>query len=67
MGLKPTYLAAHGHTVINPALDDDDFAAAVRTAQEAFDLHQPHVWGKMTHQIPNRPTKNCPACNQPFA
>jgi hypothetical protein len=42
-GVKPTYLKAHGHTVINPALDDDDFAAAVRTAQEAFDLHQPHV------------------------
>jgi hypothetical protein len=42
-GVKPTYLKDHGHTVINPALDDDDFAAAVRTAQEAFDRHQPHV------------------------
>jgi hypothetical protein len=42
-GVKPTYLTAHGHTIINPALDDDDFAAAVRTAQEAFDQHQPQV------------------------
>jgi predicted esterase YcpF (UPF0227 family) len=42
-GVKPTYLKDHGHTVINPALDDDDFAAAVRTAQEAFDQHQPQV------------------------
>ena len=25
-GVKPTYLKDHGHTVINPALDDDDFA-----------------------------------------
>ncbi len=42
-GVKPTYLKDHGHTVINPALDDDDFDAAVRTAQEAFDQHQPQV------------------------
>lgn len=42
-GVKPTYLKDHGHTVINPALDDDDFDAAVRTAQEAFDQHQPAV------------------------
>ena len=42
-GVKPTYLKDHGHEVINPALDDDDFAAAVRTAQEAFDKHQPQV------------------------
>jgi hypothetical protein len=42
-GVKPTYLKDHGHTVINPALDDDDFEAAVRSAQEAFDKHQPKV------------------------
>ena len=42
-GVKPTYLKDHGHTVINPALDDDDFAAAVATAQAAFDQHQPQV------------------------
>jgi len=42
-GVKPTFLKDHGHTVINPALDDDDFAAALATAQEAFDLHQPEV------------------------
>jgi hypothetical protein len=42
-GVKPTYLKEHGHEVINPALDDDDFAAAVRAAQDAFDQHQPKV------------------------
>ena len=33
-GVKPTYLKDHGHEVINPQLDDDDFAAAVRTVNE---------------------------------
>jgi pimeloyl-ACP methyl ester carboxylesterase len=42
-GVKPTYLKDHGHTVINPALDDDDFAAAVATAQAEFDKHKPEV------------------------
>ncbi len=42
-GVKPTYLKDHGHEVINPALDDDDFAAAVATAQAQFDQHQPQV------------------------
>ena len=42
-GVKPTYLKDHGHTVINPALDDHDFESAVRTAQAAFDRHQPDV------------------------
>lgn len=42
-GVKPTYLKDHGHTVINPALDDDDFHAAVLTAQEACDQHRPQV------------------------
>jgi hypothetical protein len=42
-GVKPTYLKEHGHEVINPALDDDDFAAAVAAAQAAFDKHQPRV------------------------
>jgi alpha-beta hydrolase superfamily lysophospholipase len=42
-GVKPTYLAQHGHEVINPALPDDDFAAAVRIAQAEFDRHQPQV------------------------
>jgi alpha-beta hydrolase superfamily lysophospholipase len=36
-GVKPTYLKDAGHEVINPALDDDDFNAAVRTAQAEFD------------------------------
>jgi len=42
-GVKPTFLAQHGHEVINPKLPDDDFAAAVRIAQTEFDRHQPDV------------------------
>ncbi len=42
-GVKPTYLKDHGHEVINPALDDVDFTAAVATAQAAYDQHQPDV------------------------
>ena len=42
-GVKPTYLADHGHEVINPRLPDDDFAQAVRIAQNEFDKHQPDV------------------------
>jgi hypothetical protein len=42
-GVKPTYLKDHGHTVINPKLPDDDFAEAVRIAQEQFDNHHPEA------------------------
>lgn len=42
-GVKPTFLASRGHRVLNPALDDDDFEAAVRTAQSEFDRHKPDV------------------------
>jgi hypothetical protein len=42
-GVKPTYLREHGHEVINPTLDDDDFDAAVQTAQAEYDRHQPDV------------------------
>lgn len=42
-GVKPTYLSAQGHEVINPALDHEDFAAAVSVAQSEFDTHQPQV------------------------
>jgi hypothetical protein len=42
-GLKPSYLIRHGHEVNNPGLDDDDFDAAVRTAQVEYDRHRPDV------------------------
>src|SRR6266568_2858866 len=42
-GIKPTFLARHGHEVINPKLPDEDFAEAVRIAQAEFDKHQPDV------------------------
>jgi alpha-beta hydrolase superfamily lysophospholipase len=42
-GVKPTFLAQHGHSVVNPKLPDDDFAEAVRIAQAEFDKHQPQV------------------------
>ena len=42
-GVKPTYLAQHGHEVFNPKLPDEDFNEAVRIAQAEFDKHQPQV------------------------
>ncbi|MEN6458190.1 MAG: hypothetical protein ABFC63_04615 [Thermoguttaceae bacterium] len=42
-GVKPTYLAQHGHTVLNPKLPDDDFDEAVKIAQDEFDRHHPDV------------------------
>ena len=42
-GVKPTYLTNDGHEVINPALNDDDFDLAVRTAQAEYDQHKPDV------------------------
>jgi pimeloyl-ACP methyl ester carboxylesterase len=42
-GVKPTYLRSHGHEIIEPELDHEDFEAALRTAQAAFDQHQPEV------------------------
>jgi len=40
-GVKPTYLRKCGCLVYNPKLDDDDFQAAIRTAQAEFDLNEP--------------------------
>ncbi len=42
-GIKPTFLKDHGHTVLNPALPDDDFDEAVRIAQAEFDRGKPDV------------------------
>ena len=42
-GVKPTYLVENGNEVINPALSDDDFGAAVRLGQEEFDRNRPRV------------------------
>src|SRR5438309_974850 len=42
-GVKPTFLSQHAHEVTNPALDDDNFDAALATAQAAFDLQKPDV------------------------
>lgn len=42
-GVKPQFLASNGLDVINPALDDDNFEAALAMAQEAYDRNQPDV------------------------
>jgi alpha-beta hydrolase superfamily lysophospholipase len=42
-GVKPTFLAQHGHEVINPKLPDEDFEEALRIAQAEYDRHRPHV------------------------
>src|SRR6516225_8329095 len=42
-GVKPSYLAQHGHEVINPKLPDDDFAIAVHIAQAEFDRRCPQL------------------------
>ena len=41
--VKPTYLKDHGHEVINPALDNEDFATSLAVAQAEFDNHKPDV------------------------
>jgi len=50
-GVKPTHLKDHSHEVIviNPVLDDDDFVAALATAQAAFDQHQSQVVVRSSH------------------
>lgn len=42
-GLKPAYLQTHGLDVVNPALPDDDFTAAVDIAQREYDRTHPDV------------------------
>jgi len=42
-GVKPSYLAAQGHEVVEPELPDDDFDAALRIAQAEFGRIGPEV------------------------
>ena len=42
-GVKPTFLASHGHTVLNPKLPDEDIGEAVKIAQAEYDQHHPDV------------------------
>ncbi len=42
-GVKPTCLLDHGHDVINPALDDDNFDLAVSRAQTEYNQQRPDV------------------------
>jgi len=42
-GLKPTYLRDHGHEVLNPALPEGDFDAAVCIVHGEYDEGQPDV------------------------
>ena len=42
-GVKPSYLAAQGHEIVEPELPEDDFAAALDIAQTEFDRIAPNV------------------------
>jgi pimeloyl-ACP methyl ester carboxylesterase len=42
-GVKPTFLAARGHDVSNPALPREDFDASVRIAKNALQTQRPDV------------------------
>jgi len=42
-GKKPTFLASHGHDVINPPLPDADFPAAVLIAQDEYIRRRPDI------------------------
>jgi len=42
-GVKPTFLAEHGHELVQPALPDEDFDEAVRIAQAELDRCHPEV------------------------
>lgn len=42
-GVKPSHLTRYGHEVSNPALSDDDWDEAIRTAQAEYDRRHPDV------------------------
>ncbi len=42
-GVKPSYLAAEGHEIVEPELPEEDFAAALDIAQTEFDRIAPNV------------------------
>jgi hypothetical protein len=42
-GVKPSFIARHGHELIEPVLPQDDFESAVRIAQSELDAHHPDI------------------------
>jgi hypothetical protein len=50
--VKPTFLAQHGHDVINPKMPDEDFQEAVRNAQAEFD-ERPAMTNDSNSQFPS--------------
>ena len=61
-GVKPTYLAQHGHSVFNPVLPDEDFEAAVRVAQAEYDRYAGTPAARLARLISpptGRPGRTC--------
>jgi hypothetical protein len=42
-GVKPSFIASHGHDLIEPVLPHDDFEGAVGIAQSELDAHYPDL------------------------
>ncbi len=77
-GVKPTYLARHGHEVFNPALPDDDFAAWGHACGDCerirltFEEKMAYVRtsqicrGKAAEGVPGQPAKQNLSLNDPY-
>lgn len=67
--VKPTYRKEHRRTVINPALNGDDFETGVRTAEAEYDQHQSDVivsrspGGAITMNIDSKDTARVLLCS----